>query len=217
MREDGGIFLLKRGSSGYVNAGFEPYSEVLAAELLGAARIPHVPYALTRFHGQLACKCPLFTSEREGFVSAHRFFDRPFDVDDMLDFCAEHGVEEGFRQMVVMDAVMANVDRHAGNYGFMVDNATGEVLRMAPLFDHNMACLPLMMETDDFDWYLSTLGPKIGTGFVPLARALMTPQVRAKLISLKGFSYADPGHDYPAWKLAAVNRLKDAQIAALLE
>ena len=68
--------------------------------------------------------------------------------------------------MIVMDAVMANVDRHAGNYGFLVDNDTGEILRMAPLFDQNMACLPMMMEHDDFDEYLSMIGPKIGASFV---------------------------------------------------
>ncbi len=216
VREDGRISLLKRGSSGYANAGFEPYSEVLAAQLLDAAGVPHVPYEVVRFHGQLACKCPLFTSEKEGFVSAHRFFDRVFDVDDMLDFCRARGCEESFREMVVMDALMGNVDRHAGNYGFMVDNDTGEVLRMAPLFDHNMACLPMMMEGDDFDWYLSMIGPKIGTGFIPIARELMTSQIRSKLVALKDFEYTDPGLDYPAWKLSNVQRLKTVQLEALL-
>lgn len=175
-----------------------------------------VPYSVVRFHGQLACKCPLFTSEMEGFVSAHRFFPGPFGVRDMLDFCARHGVEESFREMIAMDAVMANVDRHAGNYGFMVDNDTGKVLRMAPLFDHNMAYLPMMMEHDDFDWYLSIIGPKIGTGFIPIARQLMTPQIRAKLVALRDFEYTDPGEGCPAWKLAAVQRLKDVQVEALL-
>ena len=216
VREGDQISLLKRGSSGYANAGFEPYSEVLAAQLLEAAKVPRVPYSVVKFHGQLACECPLFTSEEEGFVSAHRFFPGPFGVRDMLDFCAAHGCEESFREMIAMDAVVANVDRHAGNYGFMVNNNTGEVLRMAPLFDHNMACLPMMMEGDDFDWYLSMIGPKIGTGFIPIARELMTPQIRSKLVALKDFEYTDPGLGYPAWKLASVQRLKDVQVAALL-
>ena len=73
-----------------------------------------------------------------------------------------------------------------------------------------------MMEQDDFDWYLSMIGPKIGTGFIPIARELMTPQIRAKLIDLKDFEYTDPGYDYPAWKLDAVNRLKNVQVDALL-
>ena len=37
VREGDDISLFKRGSIGYANAGFEPYSEVLAAELLDAA------------------------------------------------------------------------------------------------------------------------------------------------------------------------------------
>lgn len=217
VREEGEISLLKRGSSGYANAGFEPYSEVLAAQLLDAASIDHVPYAVVNYHGKLASKCPLFTSEDAGFVAVHRFFAEPFDVPDMLAFCEKHGAEESFREMVVMDAVMANVDRHAGNYGFLVDNATGEVLRMAPLFDHNMACLPMMMEGDDFDEYLSMIGPKIGDDFAKMARALLTSEIRTKLVALKDFEYADPGLGYPQWKLDAVNRLKSRMIENILK
>ena len=125
--------------------------------------------------------------------------------------------EDSFREMVVMDAVMANVDRHSGNYGFLVDNATGEIEGMAPLFDHNMACLPMMMENDDFDDYLSMIGPKIGTDFVAIARALITPAIRSKLIDLKDFTYEDPGLGYPQWKLDAANKLKDRQIDAILK
>lgn len=216
VRDGDEIALLKRGSSGYANAGFEPYSEVLAASLLGAADIDHVPYSIEMFHGKLASRCPLFTSEDVGFVSAHRFFDGPFDVEDVLQFAEKCDSEEKFREMVVMDAVMANVDRHAGNYGFLVDNDTGEILRMAPLFDQNMACLPMMMEHDDFDEYISLIGPKIGTDFVAIARALITPDIRAKLITLKDFEYTDPGLDYPAWKLESVNRLKDRMISDIL-
>ena len=216
VREGDQVSLLKRGSEGYANAGFEPYSEVLAAEVLQAASIDHVPYTIENFHGKLASKCPLFTSEKVGFVSAHRFFDGPFDVEDVLAFCDAHGGDESFREMIVMDAVMANVDRHAGNYGFLVDNDTGEILRMAPLFDQNMACLPIMMEHDDFDEYLSMIGPKIGASFVSIARALITSDIRAKLVALKDFEYTDPGMGYPAWKLAAVNRCKDRMIADIL-
>ena len=216
VREGNDISLLKRGSTGYANAGFEPYSEALAAEILEAAGIDHVPYEVVRHHGSLASKCPLFTSEEVGFVSAHRFFDGPFDVEDMLKFCRAHDSEERFREMVIMDALTANVDRHAGNYGFLVDNATGEVLHMAPLFDQNMACLPMMMEHDDFDTYLSMIGPKIGNDFVLSARAFLTSDIRAKLVALKDFEYTDPGFDYPAWKLEAVNRCKDRMIEAIL-
>ena len=216
IREGGRIFLLKRGSYGYANAGFEPYSEKLASDILEAAGINHVAYELVNYHGKLASKCPMFTSEERGFVSVHRFFEGPFGVREMLEFAAAHGAEEAFRDMVVMDAVFANVDRHAGNYGFVVDNATGAVVGFAPLFDQNMACLPMMVEHDDFDEYLGMIGPKIGDDFVDIARELLTPTMRSKLVALKDFAYEDPGFGYPAWKLDAVNRLKDRQIEAIL-
>ena len=216
IREGNEISLLKRGSEGFANSGFEPYSEKLASDLLQAAKVKHVPYSLIKFHDKLASKCPLFTSEEKGFVSIHRFFEGNFDIDDALEFCAKHNSEERFREMVVFDGVIGNLDRHAGNYGFLVDNDTGEILELAPLFDHNMSCLPYMMEQDDFDDYLSQIGPKIGIDFVDIAKTLITAEIRAKLIELKNFQYEDPGFEYPEWKLEAVNHLKDVQIKAIL-
>lgn len=72
------------------------------------------------------------------------------------------------------------------------------------------------VEHDDFDEYLSMIGPKIGASFVSIARALITSDIRAKLVALKDFEYTDPGMGYPAWKLAAVNRCKDRMIADIL-
>ena len=51
---------------------------------------------------------------------------------------------------------------------------------------------------------------------VCIARALITSDIRAKLVALKDFEYTDPGMGYPAWKLAAVNRCKDRMIADIL-
>ncbi len=216
VREGGEISLLKRGSTGYANAGFEPFSEKLASDVLEAAGVKHVPYTLLRFHKKLASKCPMFTSEDVGYVSIHRFFEGTFDVDDALELCERCNSEERFREMVVFDGVIANVDRHSGNYGFLVSNDTGEILEMAPLFDHNMSMLPYMMEGDDFDSYISHIGPKIGTDFLKIAKALITPNIRSKLVELKDFEYSDPGFDYPKWKLDAANKLKDTMIKAIL-
>ena len=216
VREEDGPHLLKRGSSGFANAGFEPYSERLCSDILEAASIPHVTYTLRNYHGKLASDCPIFTSEEVGFVPAIRMFDRMPDAYGMLSFMADHGGEEPFRDMLVMDAVCANVDRHAGNYGFTVNNGTGEILGMAPLFDQNLALLPYLMEGDDLDDYLSFQKPKIGGDFVVVARAMLTSDMRSRLIGLKDFSYEDPGYGYPPWKLEVVNRLKDQIIESIL-
>ena len=216
VRESDGPHLLKRGSYGYANAGFEPYSEKLCSDILDAAHIAHVLYTLRNYRGKLASDCPLFTSEDYGFVPTGRMLNGHLYTRHVLDFAARYSCEESFREMVVMDAVCVNVDRHAGNYGFMVDNETGAIQGMAPLFDQNLALIPYLMEHDNLSEYLSQQGPKIGRDFVAMARALMTPAIRSKLISLKRFEYQDPGFGYPAWKLDVANRLMHDQIAAIL-
>jgi len=216
VREDGVPLLVKRGSSGAVNAGFEPYSEKLRSDILAAAGLAHVPYALCTHQGQLASKCPLFTSEKLGFVPAARLLRRGFSVSDILSLVSDHGVEEPFREMLVVDALCANVDRHPGNYGFMVDNDTGEICGLAPAFDQNLALLPHLKEADDMDEYLLLQRPKIGGDFVEVARALLTPRIRDRLMAIKDFEYQDPGFAYPAWKLDVVNRLLRRQIDAIL-
>ncbi|MBP3222944.1 MAG: hypothetical protein J6M18_03350 [Actinomycetaceae bacterium] len=217
VRDGNQISMLKRGSEGAANAGFEPYSEVFATQVLEAAGVEHVPYSVVQYHGKLASKCPLFTNEDEGFVAAYRMLDGRVTTSSMLNFTREHGCEEQFREMVVMDAIMLNTDRHTGNYGFLVDNDTGEVKGMAPLFDHNLACLPAMMETDDLEEYISfAAGPKIGRTFESIARELMTSDIRAKLVSLRDFEYENPGQGCPQWRVDMLNTVKERQISAIL-
>ena len=89
--------------------------------------------------------------------------------------------------------------------------------RLTPLFDHNLALFPYLMEQDDAEEYYKGQGPRLGGDFIETARAMLTPETRADLINLKGFDYKDPGYGFPAWKLKTVNELKDRQIKAILE
>ena len=105
VREGDGISLLKRGSIGYANASFEPCSEKLASDLIEADKIDRVPYEIVRFDGRSASECPIFASEGIRSVPPHRFFDGPSTTEDMSAFCAEHGVEESFRETLVTSDV----------------------------------------------------------------------------------------------------------------
>lgn len=44
-----------------------------------------------------------------------------------------------FARMQVADYLLNNSDRHEGNWGFYVDNGSGRILRLHPLFDHDQA------------------------------------------------------------------------------
>ena len=49
---------------------------------------------------------------------------------DIVGIFGEKGME-----MLVVDAITANTDRHAGNFGFLRDSNTGDYLGMTPLYD----------------------------------------------------------------------------------
>ena len=53
-----------------------------------------------------------------------------FTLDDVLEVFGESGAK-----MITVDSIIGNIDRHAGNFGFLRDSNTGLYLGMAPLFD----------------------------------------------------------------------------------
>ncbi len=57
-----------------------------------------------------------------------------FTNDDIIDVFKDNGVK-----MIVIDAILGNGDRHAGNFGFLRDTNNGKYLGMAPLYDFDHA------------------------------------------------------------------------------
>ncbi len=53
---------------------------------------------------------------------------------DILNTFSIHGFD-----MLALDAIVGNGDRHAGNFGFMRDTNTGDYISMAPLYDFDHA------------------------------------------------------------------------------
>lgn len=190
-REQKGIMLYKTGSDGFSNAGLEPYSEFMAAGIAGRMRgVDAVEYGLEKFKGHLCSTCRLFTDESTGFVPAYKVFPRDSvgSVADALALCREMGFEREFADMVVLDAITFNQDRHLGNFGFLVDNDTFAIKSFAPLFDFNMSMLCFAtdgdLETDETVaryFELNGVGHRLGGDFANVARALMTPERRDRL------------------------------------
>ena len=50
-------------------------------------------------------------------------------------------------KMLILDAIIGNGDRHAGNFGWLRDTSTGAYVSMAPLYDFDHA-LDSSLETD---------------------------------------------------------------------
>lgn len=156
-RIDDSLVLYKAGAaSAAPNYGCEPYAEHLAWQVARVAGFNAVAYELAEWKGKVCSTCALFNTPEVAFVPFELCL--PSDLIQLCDFemaqayFADLGREaaEGFRSMAVFDSLIANTDRHSGNFGVLRDNRTGGVLGMAPLFDHNVSLF-----SRDFDEHLA--------------------------------------------------------------
>lgn len=173
-REDG-IYLIKGDD-------FNPHSdmrsqvtnEFYAAQIAEAMGLEHINYDLEEFHHkngkkEIICLCKLFTSEEEGFVEAATFLKENginiynYNISDLE---VQHQISEIFgadkyADMMLFDSIIANKDRHLGNFGMIIDNNTGEYLRPAPLFDNGYSLLygaaAIDLKKENFPEYIKSI------------------------------------------------------------
>ena len=133
---------LVKGGSGIVRQ--EPLNEVVAAEIMRRLDIPHVPYSIQWENDEPHSVCENFLTPQTELVSAwyiHQTSRRPNSVshyDYYLNRCNELGIpnaELGINQMLVLDFLIANTDRHYSNFGAVRNAKTLEWLGIAPIYD----------------------------------------------------------------------------------
>ena len=77
--------------------------------------------------------------------------------------------------MLVFDAVICNVDRHFGNFGFLIDNKTNRISAQAPLFDHGNS---LFNFTGTSCWEDPEAWTPISTRWSPASTTTLSAQPR---------------------------------------
>ena len=130
------VVLYKAGTEasavGSVVRGLEPYSEFYASQIAEALGFDHVAYGLAMFKGRLCSTCPLFTSEKIGYLPASNLPNRAVALSDPR-----------LAPVFLFDALIFNTDRHLGNFGYLVDNETNEICGVAPIFDNGYGLFSL--------------------------------------------------------------------------
>lgn len=218
QRENGTTYLYKSGSDTYE---IEPLSGFLAAQVADILCHDNVKYEFAIYHGRLASKCELFTSERFGLVklSALPVSNRRNPA-AFLKFAEQYGNEDLVRRMFVLDALILNIDQHLGNVGFLFDNDTMRIERMAPVYDNNRSLL-FQFDTEILEknpeWCVSKCEPRIGGDFIKTAQAMLTDELRAELKNMVGFSFQEPKDiDVPKDRLDALSKIFNLQLNKIL-
>ena len=129
-------FVLLKSSMG--NMPMDVLNEVIASEILTQLNILHVSYSVTDVNGIYFSECPCFiTSDKYEFVPTNNLLMDNFyaTTNDYLDTMCKFGFMRQVEEMKLCDMLIGNTDRHAKNYGQIVDSDTHRVLCLAPLFD----------------------------------------------------------------------------------
>lgn len=186
-RIDGRVHLYKGGTTGASNTGREPYSEFYASEIAKAMGVNAIEYRLSQWKGVLCSSCELFTNPDYAYLPIGKLV-KTGGIKAVRAFYASLGKEftDALNEMIVFDAVICNTDRHYGNFGVLIDNATNKIAKPAPLFDHgnslfNFAGRDVLHSEAAFEQYVSTLLPQTYDAFIGEAKAVMTDRNREQL------------------------------------
>ena len=140
--EDGIRCLMKTGTPPFVQ---EPFNEVIGSCVLACMSVPYAAYTLTKDDQRFYSKCSNFIDEDHEYVSAYYLCKSMHPKEGMekeeqlrraMEHYRIHDGEKFIQQMLCLDFIIMNVDRHWGNFGFIRNVNTLEVERPAPIFDN---------------------------------------------------------------------------------
>lgn len=199
-RVNGEIKLYKGGTSGASNTGNEPYCEYYAAQIAKELGISAIDYGLSKWEGELCSTCVLFTSKEYAFLPVGKVVTSG-GMEAVASYYEKMGAAyaKALADMLVLDAIICNTDRHFGNFGFLVDNRTNEIVAPAPLFDHGNSLFNFAGKDDlasdaALTAYAQTLMPCVYDDFIGTAKAVLTPEHREGLRHLLNFRFKRHSH-----------------------
>lgn len=122
------------------HVSYEKVSEEELYKVVDAVRLDKISET-----DELVVRCKLFTSENVSFLSMLEYDTYAVYSNRNVYEEIQAGVDifEKYRneylQMLVVDYLLNNSDRHGQNWGFLTDADTMEIIDFAPLFDHDHA------------------------------------------------------------------------------
>ena len=129
--------------------GHECVNELIVDRLLTILGIPHLPYQLIHadimlegeIHDVYLCASEDFKEKSESKIALDAYKEREaYPKESALDFCVRMGWEAYIYQMMVVDYLILNRDRHGANIE-VLRNSRKKTLHLAPLFDHGLSLL----------------------------------------------------------------------------
>lgn len=142
-----GLYLYKSNGTIEVEPSFvRPYSEYFAnqvAQQLGINNI--VKYDIKETvadNGYIKpyCICKIFTNENIALVDYGDSIFKDKSLTELAKYFIDKGMKDSAKtilDMLILDSFTLNNDRHPYNSGLLLDNNTGNIIGVAPIFDND--------------------------------------------------------------------------------
>ncbi|MBR2677507.1 MAG: HipA domain-containing protein [Solobacterium sp.] len=144
MKREDQLYLYK-GSTGFHQQ--ECINEWIASVIAEQLGLYVVPYEVTVYENQLVSVCQNFLSPdldlvcaRDAMRSAGKNQKESYEL--LVQVMKEHGIsdaENSLDELLLLDYLMMNTDRHSQNLGILTDANTNQWIAMAPIFDTGTA------------------------------------------------------------------------------
>lgn len=135
-------YLIKNGTLPYVQ---EPFNEKIASEVLSHMSVPYVSYDVIERNGRYFSSCKDFIDTDHEYVSAYYLTaslhpTKKINTEVLLEEAIEKyeipNTEHFIDQMLCLDYMIMNEDRHWTNFGFVRNVETLKFEGPAPIFDN---------------------------------------------------------------------------------
>lgn len=146
-----------------------PVSEYLGSHIYALAGLPTQHTILGTCNGKTVVACRDFIESRpdaedvalvefkkleNSFLGSSTAGGRTPLLENLLGIFSEHDYLEGIRgiaedrywQMFAVDALIGNFDRHAGNWGYILDKRKNAIIDLAPVYDCGSSFYPSLNE-----------------------------------------------------------------------
>lgn len=192
-RYDNTLYLYKTdGEKWSDKAGCRPYSEYYCTiienqlKFIDYAKYNIIVNKTSEGYDKPYTYCKLFTNENEGLLQMEnsKFKTTPlYELDEIMPAQSRMILHE----MLLLDSLTLNFDRHQGNYGFIIDNDSFKIKRFAPIYDNDCALGSLMSIQDKkldeaYEELINSHLPKCNMGdYNDMARWALTSGLRRRL------------------------------------
>jgi hypothetical protein len=149
--------MLKTGSGDLKQ---EPFNEYIASLLMDFYKIRHVDYKLNKKGDEYFSVCTCMVDRDTEFINAFMvlLYNTEGHVNKYHDFikiCESKGIKtakEYTDEMICVDYMIGNMDRHLGNFGIIRNADTLEWIEIAPIFDNGTSLWCKTYNTENINW-----------------------------------------------------------------